>query len=106
MPQQADRLFAHLERLVSGSRDLIESLPARPPAKGLQTVDHSREMIESHWSELTPADIEELDKLLSEQAASAPLGRPRRRWRVVLGSFDQVRKERGSGNRGGSTGTP
>jgi hypothetical protein len=90
--QAVDRLFEHLKSLVSGTRELRQII-------SLQWVDHAKVLIESQWPNFTPDDIDELDRLLTERTDFAPAGQERHRWRLVWGSFDRVRKEKGSGQR-------
>ena len=53
----------------------------------------SENLIRGHWRDLTPADREELDELVSNDVDDAADGPDHGRWLVVRGSLDAVIRE-------------
>jgi hypothetical protein len=53
----------------------------------------SEEMIRVHWSDLTPADREDLDELISNDVDDAVDGPDHGKWLLVRGSLDAVIRE-------------
>jgi hypothetical protein len=53
----------------------------------------SEEVIRRHWLDLTPADREELDELISCEVDDAAAGPDGGKWLVVRGSLDAVIRE-------------
>ena len=53
----------------------------------------SENLIRRHWGDLTPADREDLDELVSNDVDDAADGPDRGKWLVVRGSLDAVIRE-------------
>jgi hypothetical protein len=53
----------------------------------------SEEMIRGCWSDLTPADREDLDELISNDVDDAADGPDHGKWLLVRGSLDAVIRE-------------
>ena len=56
-------------------------------------ITRSEDAIRRHWLNLTPADREELDELISCEVDDAAAGPDGGKWLVVRGSLDAVMRE-------------
>jgi hypothetical protein len=74
--------------------DLLDSLRALVrDTNSFDLMMRSEEMIRDHWPDLTPADREELDELISNDVDDATRGRDHGKWLLVRGSLDAVIRE-------------
>jgi hypothetical protein len=74
--------------------DLLDQLRALVrETNSFDLMMRSEEMIRGHWSDLTPADREDLDELISNDLDDAADGPDGGKWLLVRGSLDAVIRE-------------
>jgi hypothetical protein len=74
--------------------DLLDNLRALVRENNkFDLMMRSEEMIRDHWSDLTPADREDLDELISNDVDDAAEGPDHGKWLLVRGSLDAVMRE-------------
>ena len=79
---------------ITNASDLLDKL--RVLVRDYSDLDlmiRSENMIRGQWHELTPADREELEELISYEVDDAAEGPDSEKWSVVRGSLDAVIRE-------------